>query len=101
MRKGTAVCIVIMVLSFVLSLIFLFASATMYIASGTKEVAEHIISGDVTKWFGKFDGIDVDKDGVTVDLPGLDIIADDEGVDFDFLFIHVNTRDTEEEEAGN
>lgn len=96
MKKGTAVFLVIMVSSFVLSLIFMFVSVGLFAISGTKELAENICSGDWDEWSLKYDGIEVDDGDVKIDLPGLDVVADDEGVDVDFLFIHVHNRDVDE-----
>ena len=42
MKKGTTICVVAMVASFVLSLTFLFVSAGLFVISGTKELADRI-----------------------------------------------------------
>ena len=100
MKKGTAVCIVITAASFVLSMMFLFISAGLYVVSGTKELAERIRDNRWDDIDDKFDFIEVDKeDGVKVDVPGLHVIVDDLGVDVNVLGIHVDMRDDEEGEG--
>lgn len=100
MKKGTAVCIVIMAASFVLSMMFLFISTGLYVVSGTKELAERIRDNRWDDLDEKFDFIEVDKkDGVKVDVPGLHVIVDDLGVDVNVLGIHVDMRDDEEGEG--
>ena len=102
MKKGTAVCIVIMAASFVLSMMFLFMSAGFYVVSGTKELAERIRDNRWDDIDEKFDFVEVDKeDGVKVDVPGLHVIVDDLGVDVKVLGIHVDMRDDEEGEGTN
>ena len=97
MKKGTAVCIVIMAASFVLSMMFLFISTGLYVISGTKELAERIRDNRWDDIDEKFDFVEVDKDeGVKVDVPGLHVIVDDLGVDVRVLGIHVDMRDDDE-----
>ncbi|MBR5975409.1 MAG: hypothetical protein IK020_09530 [Clostridiales bacterium] len=100
MKKGTTVCIVIMVASFVLSLCFLFISAGLFIAGGTKELADRIRTGKWDDIDEKFEFVKVDKEeGVEVDIPGIHVIVDDLGVDVNVIGIHVDMRD--EENADN
>ena len=97
MKKGPAVCIVIMAASFVLSMMFLFISTGLYVISGTKELAERIRDNRWDDIDEKFDFVEVDKDeGVKVDVPGLHVIVDDLGVDVRVLGIHVDMRDDDE-----
>ena len=97
MKKGTAVCIVIMAASFVLSMMFLFISTGLYVISGTKELAERIRDNRWDDIDEKFDFVEVDKDeGVKVDVPGLHVIVDELGVDVRVLGIHVDMRDDDE-----
>ena len=97
MKKGTTVCIVIMAACFVLSLCFLFISAGLYIAGGTKELADRIHTGKWDDIDEKFEFVKVDKEeGVEVDIPGIHVIVDDLGVDVNVIGIHVDMRDDEE-----
>ena len=97
MKKGTAVCIVIMAASFVLSMMFLFISTGLYVISGTKELAERIRDNRWDDIDEKFDFVEVDKDeGVKLDVPGLHVIVDDLGVDVRVLGIHGDMRDDDE-----
>ena len=97
MKKGTTVCIVIMVASFVLSLCFLFISAGLFIAGGTKELADRIRTGKWDDIDEKFEFVKVDKEeGVEVDIPGIHVIVDDLGVDVNVIGVHVDMRDDEE-----
>jgi hypothetical protein len=101
MKKGTTVCIVIMAATFVLSLCFLFISAGLYIASGTKELADRIRENRWDDIAEKIEFVKVDKeDGVKVDLPGVHVIVDDLGVDVNVIGIHVDMRDEEKEVEG-
>ena len=100
MKKGTTVCIVIMAACFVLSLCFLFISAGLYIAGGTKELADRIRTGRWDDISEKFEFVKVDKEeGVEVDIPGVHVIVDDLGVDVNVIGIHVDMRDDEEGEG--
>lgn len=100
MKTRTAIAVVIMAASFFLSFICLCVSGALYVASGTKELAHNICTGDWDRWSERFDWISVDKkDGLKVDTENFDLIIDEEGVDLDFLFIHFNTRDVDDEEA--
>ena len=98
MKKGTTICVVAMVASFVLSLTFLFVSAGLFVISGTKELADRIREGRWDDIADKIEFVKVDKeDGVRVDLPGVHVIVDDKGVDVSVIGIHVDTRDDDEE----
>lgn len=99
MKNRTAVSIVIMAACFALSLIFLFISAGLYMISGTKELAERIRDNRWDDLPPKIEFITVDDDSFTLDLPGLDIIADDAGVDVNVFGIHVDLRDEDDIEA--
>ncbi|MBR5058123.1 MAG: hypothetical protein IKX04_06110 [Clostridiales bacterium] len=96
MKKGTAVCIIIMVASFVLSMIFLFLSAGLYIASGTRELADRIRTGRWDDIKEKIEFVSVNDDEVKVDLPGVHVLVDDLGVDVYVVGVHVDMRDDED-----
>ncbi|MBP5492518.1 MAG: hypothetical protein J6Y08_06720 [Clostridiales bacterium] len=99
MKKGTAVCIIIMAASFVLSIIFLIVSASIYISCGTKEVASRIREGNIDELADSFEWVRVDEEnGVKVDLPGIKVIVDDKGVDVNVIGVHVDMRDDDENE---
>ena len=93
MKNRTAVAIVIMAVSFALSITFLFISLGFYALTGTKEVAEHIYTGDWDELRERFDVIDIGDKSVRIDAKNLHIVVDDLGVDVEILGIKVKTRD--------
>lgn len=99
MKKGSAVAIVIMIASFVLSIIFFTASACFFITSGTKEIASRIHDGRIEDLADDLSFVKVDEqEGVKVDLPGVHVIVDDKGVDVYVFGVHVDMRDDGDEE---
>ncbi len=96
MKNRTAICIVIMVACFAMSMIFLFISAGLYMISGTKELADRIRDHRWDDLPPKIEFVTVDDDSVVVDLPGLDVIVDDAGVDVNVFGIHVDLRDEDD-----
>ena len=99
MKNRTAVAIVIMAVSFALSITFLFISLGFYALTGTKEVAERIYTGDWDELRERFDVIDVGDKSVRIDAKNLHIVVDDLGVDVEILGIKVKTRDEDEAQA--
>ena len=99
MKNRTAVAIVIMAVSFALSITFLFISLGFYALTGTKEVAERIYTGDWDELRERFDVIDVGDKSVRIDAKNLHIVVDDLGVDVEILGIKVKTRDEDEAKA--
>ena len=99
MKKGSAVAIVIMIASFVLSVIFFTVSACFYITSGTKEIVTRAREGRLNELADDLSFVKVDeKEGVKVDLPGIHVLVDDKGADVYVVGIHVDMRDDEDEE---
>ena len=96
MKNRTAIAIVIMVACFAMSMVFLFISAGLYMISGTKELADRIRDNRWDDLPPKIEFITVDDDGVVVDLPGLDVLVDDAGVDVNVFGIHVDLRDEDD-----
>ena len=99
MKNRTAIAIVIMVACFAMSMVFLFSSAGFYMISGTKELADRIRDNRWDDLPPKIEFISVDDDSVVVDLPGLDVLVDDAGVDVNVFGIHVDLRDEDDIEA--
>ncbi|MBP5186490.1 MAG: hypothetical protein J6040_05490 [Clostridiales bacterium] len=99
MKNRTAIAIVIMVACFAMSMVFLFISAGFYMISGTKELADRIRDNRWDDLPPKIEFITVDDDSVVVDLPGLDVLVDDAGVDVNVFGIHVDLRDEDDIEA--
>ncbi len=99
MKNRTAVAIVIMAVSFALSITFLFISLGFYALTGTKEVAERIYTGDWDELRERFDVIDIGDKSVRIDAKNLHIVVDDLGVDVEILGIKVKTRDEDEAKA--
>ncbi|MBO4746473.1 MAG: hypothetical protein IKX04_04145 [Clostridiales bacterium] len=96
MKNRTAIAIVIMVACFAMSMVFLFISAGFYMISGTKELADRIRDNRWDDLPPKIEFITVDDDSVVVDLPGLDVLVDDAGVDVNVFGIHVDLRDEDD-----
>ena len=96
MKNRTAIAIVIMVACFAMSMVFLFISAGLYMISGTKELADRIRDNRWDDLPPKIEFITVDDDSVVVDLPGLDVLVDDAGVDVNVFGIHVDLRDEDD-----
>lgn len=96
MKNRTAIAIVIMVACFAMSMVFLFISAGLYMISGTKELADRIRDNRWDDLPPKIEFITVEDDSVTVDLPGLDVLVDDAGVDVNVFGIHVDLRDEDD-----
>lgn len=97
MKKSSAVLIVIMVASFVLSVVLFFASMAMTVGSGIVSVINGTAYEEI-KEAGY--GIDVsEKDGVRVDIPGIHVLVDDKGVDVKVIGIHVDLRDEDGNET--
>ena len=96
MKNRTAIAIVIMVACFAMSMVFLFISAGFYMISGTKELADRIRDNRWDNLPPKIEFITVDDDSVVVDLPGLDVLVDDAGVDVNVFGIHVDLRDEDD-----
>lgn len=99
MKNRTAIAIVIMVACFAMSMVFLFISTGLYMISGTKELADRIRDNRWDDLPPKIEFITVDDDSVVVDLPGLDVLVDDAGVDVNVFGIHVDLRDEDDIEA--
>lgn len=96
MKNRTAIAIVIMVACFAMSMVFLFISAGFYMISGTKELADRIRDNRWDDLPPKIEFVTVEDDSVTVDLPGLDVLVDDAGVDVNVFGIHVDLRDEDD-----
>lgn len=97
MKKSSAVLVVIMVASFVLSVVLLFASMAMTVGSGIVSVINGTTFEEI-KEAGY--GVDVsDEDGVRVDIPGIHVLVDDKGVDVKVIGIHVDLRDEDGDET--